>query len=279
MTIPAEQILAVAKAIAESGADSCSCKRLQHRFPDWGIGEVLDALEALGCLKTMGALGLYYEVCHDELQKLITTGLESATPAAEGDEDAEESEETTPAVAPAPAEEESEAPVPVAPVAPAPKAKLKNELPKAKTKAKAPKKSKLDELLERINASEAPKFLEGVERDQAIDQTIDRMIDVIVRVNAGITALSERAGMGIVDKDNDLIALTRVKEGAGGMKATYSADGGRTQRVLFFESWPQHMDEAWCSRAVKRLERCAVDMLGRMTEYCLKRTKSTKKKS
>jgi hypothetical protein len=271
-----DQVLAVAKAIAESGADSCSCKRLQHRFPDWDIGEVLDALEALGCLKTMGALGLYYEVCHDELQKLITTGLES--PAAEGDEDAEESEETTPAVAPAPAEEESEAPVPVAPVAPAPKAKLKNELPKAKTKAKAPKKSKLDLLLEQINASQAPSFLEGDERAAAIDQTVDRMIDVIVRVNAGITALSERAGLGIVDPDADLIALTRVKEGAGGIKATYSADGGRTSRVLFFEAWPQYMNEEWCDRAVRRLEKCSVDMLGRMTEYCLKRSSPKKGK-
>lgn len=265
--IPTAQILAVAKAIAESGADSCSCKRLQHRFPDWEIGEVLDALEALGCLKSMGALGLYFEVCHDELQKLITTGLEPPTPATPAEDDEEESEETTPAPAPAPEAAPEAAPA-------APKAKLKNELPKAK---KAPKKSKLDLLLEQINASTAPQFLEGAERDQAIDQTIDRMIDVIVRVNAGITALSERAGMGIVDKDNDLIALTRVKEGAGGMKATYSSDGGRTQRVLFFEAWPQHMDEAWCSRAVKRLERCAVDMLGRMTEYCLKRTKSAKK--
>lgn len=276
MSIPVDRILAVAKAIAESGADSCSCKRLQHRFSDFQIGEILDALEALGCIKAMGALGLYYEVCHDELQKLITTGLEPVPePAAEDDEDEEESEETTPVPVPVPAPAPEAAPTP-APT-PAPKAKLKNELPKAK--AKAPKKSKLDLLLEQINASTAPQFLEGAERDQAIDQTIDRMIDVIVRVNAGITALSERAGMGIVDKDNDLIALTRVKEGAGGMKATYSSDGGRTQRVLFFESWPRHMDEAWCDKAVRRLERCAVDMLGRMTEYCLKRSKPKAKKS
>lgn len=275
MSIPVDRILAVAKAIVESGADSCSCKRLQHRFPDFQIGEVLDALEALGCIKAMGALGLYYEVCHDELQKLITTGLEPVPePAAEDDEDEEKSEETTPVPVPVPAPAPEAAPTP-APM-PAPKAKLKNELPKAKTKA--PKKSKLDLLLEQINASEAPKFLEGDERTAAIDQTVERMIDVIVRVNAGITALSERAGLGIIDPDADLIALTRVKEGNGGVKATYSPDGGRTTRVLFFESWTPRLDEAWCDKAVKRLEKCAVDMLGRMTEYCLKRAKPKAKK-
>jgi hypothetical protein len=130
------------------------------------------------------------------------------------------------------------------------------------------KLSKLDRLLERINSSEAPKVFEGDELTAKKNEIVDRMIDVVVRVNSGITSLSERIGYGIIDPDTDQIALIRDDKG---VTASYSNDGGRTTRVLFFESWPKAMTERWCESAIARLERQAVDMLGRMTQYCLKK--------
>lgn len=211
-------------------------------WPHEAAVEALDALVSEGFLEAMGSLGISFKVRDEE-------------PAPAADEPAP-TEEPAPAAA-EPAQE------PVQEAAP----RLK--------KPDFKKPSKLDRLLAQIEASEAPKVFEGGERDAKASETLERMMDIIVRVNGGITSLSERAGYGIVDPDTDLITILREESG---IRASYSPDGGRTDRVLFFEAWPKAMTEKWCETAVARLEKQAVDLLDRMTQYCVKASRPKKSK-
>lgn len=235
------EMMAVARVLANAGSEATSLKKLRAAFPSWtseALCGAIDGLEKSGGIKGMGSSSTHFSVDLTKVAEIITAPTPAPEPVPEHEPE------------PAPASEPSPVPQPE----PAPERK----------------KTRLSRILDKILETPAPKIFEGQEREDLIISTTAFMCEFIVGINDAIEELANRAGFGIVDPMTDIISISRENDA---VKATYSPDKGKTEKVLFFSQFPQKLTERFCDAEKRRLEREAVSMLDRMVKYCNKASK------
>jgi hypothetical protein len=251
--------------LVQASASSCSLRRLAEST-GWlasRVSAALDEAEKAGAIKRMGSSGLHFAVA-DNLGEIL-----------------ENPPDVQPVPEPAPAPEPTPAPAPDPVPAPEP-APAQQQEPPPQQEPQAPdahpqKKSKLSYLMAKIKAVKAPEILEGAAREARLCEIFDACLDVVIEINEAITEIATKFPMW-VDPQKDLLQLIRVTppEGStapGGIKLSYfpkDRKGFRRERFLLEEPWPKMLTSGGGGYIVRKVEREAVALVERMTNFVLR---------
>ena len=257
----------ICEGLVKDAAESCSVRRLAGST-GWSVGRVaaaLDEAEKAGAVRSIGSLGMHFSVDPNKLSEILTAPAPAAEPTPEP------APATAPAAEPAPAPAVAEAPAPAPEPAPAP-------VPEAEPAPEpAPKKSRLSFLMAKIHAVKAPEILTGDAREARLAELFEQCVNIVVEINEAIAEIASKFPM-YVDSEKDLVQIVRItpepgSTAPGGIKLSYfpkDRKGFRKERFLLEEPWPTTLTAGGGGYIVKRVEREAVALVERMTNFVLR---------
>ena len=259
----------ICEGLMKDAAESCSVRRLAGST-GWTVGRVaaaLDEAEKIGAVKSIGSLGMHFSVEPSRLTELLTAPAPAPEPAPAT------AAEPAPEPVPAPAAEPAPEPVPAPAAEPAPEPAPAP----APAPAAEPKKSKLSYLMAKIKAVKAPEILTGDAREARLNELFEQCVNIVVEINEAIAEIAAKFPM-YVDSKKDLVQIVRVtpepgSNAPGGIKLSYfpkDRKGFRKERFLLEEPWPTTLTAGGGGYIVRKVEREAVALVERMTNFVLR---------
>jgi hypothetical protein len=152
-------------------------------------------------------------------------------------------------------------------------------------KIPAPPKRKcpsINDIMSQLEEVSAPEVYEGDERENKIAELFELAKNKINEINEAILAIAKKFPM-YVSAEDDLLSIVRVtpdkgSTAPGGVRVTYTPPHTYRRKASLFESpWPRYLTDENGLRVVMRMERVAVKLLEKMTDYVLKHAVKTVK--
>lgn len=222
-----------------------SLKKVSGKLEGWTeerITDALDALEEKTVIAFMGNSGTHFSVDKEALEAFIV-----------GDENGVENGSKKKVVL-------------MCPKIPAP------------PKRKCPS---INEIMAALDDVSAPEVYDGSNRENKIAELFELAMNKVNEINEAILAIAKKFPM-YVNGDRDLITIVRVipEKGStapGGVRVTYTPPPHRRKVSLFEAPWPRVLTDENGLRVVMNIERKAVKLLERMSDYVVRHAVKTVK--